>query len=225
MTPDADQTLRQAIIDGCRWMVSSGLNQGTSGNISVRCGDQMIITPSGVPYDDLRPDMMCRVPLDGDPDLTGTYPPSSEWRFHQAILRANPDQIAVVHAHPAHATALAIQRRPIPACHYMVAAFGGNDVPLVDYALFGSRELAEMATKALTDRRACLLANHGAIVTGETLARALWRMEELENLARVYTLAQMTGTPTLLTDDQMSEVIVAFADYGPRQNTPAADGE
>lgn len=218
MTDASDQAIRQAIIDGCRWMNSSGLNQGTSGNISVRSGDEMIITPSGVPYDDLMPEMLCRIGLRGDPDMTGPFPPSSEWRFHQEILKKNPEQMAVVHAHPAHATAIAIQRRPIPACHYMVAAFGGNDVPLVEYALFGSAALAEMAGKALKDRRACLLANHGALVTGETLARALWRMEELENLARVYLLAQTTGEPTLLSDAQMEDVIAAFADYGPRQS-------
>lgn len=218
MTNTSDQAIRQAIIDGCRWMNSSGLNQGTSGNISVRSGDDMIITPSGVPYDDLMPEMLCRVSLFGDPDLTGTFPPSSEWRFHQEILKKNPEQMAVVHAHPAHATAIAIQRRPIPACHYMIAAFGGNNVPLVEYALFGSAALADMASTALKDRRACLLANHGALVTGETLARALWRMEELENLARVYLLAQTTGEPTLLSDAQMEEVITAFADYGPRKS-------
>ncbi|MCL6285936.1 class II aldolase/adducin family protein [Ruegeria sp. 2012CJ41-6] len=200
-------------------MIASGLNQGTSGNVSVRCGDEMIITPSGVTYDDLVPEMMCRVPLDAAPDLKGPYPPSSEWRFHQTILRENPAQSAVVHAHPAHATALAVQRRPIPACHYMIAAFGGNNVPLVDYALFGSAELADMIASALKDRHACLMANHGAIVTGDTLARALWRMEELENLARIYLLAQTNGTPTLLTDEQMQDVISAFAGYGPRQST------
>lgn len=205
---------RQAIIDGCRWMNASGLNQGTSGNISVQDGDDMIITPSGVPYDALTPDMLCRVPLDRDPD--NTQNPSSEWRFHQAILNANSDQSVVVHAHPAHATAVAVQGRSIPACHYMVAAFGGTDVPLVDYALFGSPELAQMATNALSNRSACLLANHGAITTGKTLARALWRMEELENLARVYLLAMTSGTPKILSDAQMQDVIKAFSNYGPK---------
>lgn len=214
MTKGEDQSIREAIIDGCKWMNASGLNQGTSGNISVRSGEDMLITPSGVPYDDMTPEMICRVPLGAEPDVTGTCAPSSEWRFHQKILNETSDQTAVVHAHPVHATALAVQRRSIPACHYMIAAFGGNDVPLVDYAMFGSAELADMAASALKTRQACLLANHGAIVTGETLPRALWRMEELETLARVYLLAQTTGTPTLLTDDQMDDVIKAFAGYG-----------
>jgi L-fuculose-phosphate aldolase len=216
MTMSADTSPHQAIIDACRWMNSSGLNQGTSGNISVRCGTEMLITPSGVPYDELRPDMLCYVPLTGEANVTYPHKPSTEWRFHQSILHANPDTMAVVHAHPAHATALAVQGRAIPACHYMVAAFGGTDVPLVDYALFGSPELARMATDALTDRSACLMANHGAITTGDTLHRALWRMEELENLAKVYLLAMSTGTPQILTAEQMNDVITEFGNYGPR---------
>lgn len=211
---DIDQN--QAIVDACRWMNTSGLNQGTSGNISVRCGDDMVITPSGVPYDQLRHDMLCRVPLKGTPDMSGAIRPSSEWRFHQSILATDPAVGAVVHAHPAHATALAVQGRAIPACHYMVAAFGGTNVPLVDYELFGSPKLAGLVTDALRDRSACLLANHGAITTGDTLARALWRMEELENLARVYLLAMTTGQPQILSDTQMQDVIAAFADYGLR---------
>ncbi|MEP5731147.1 MAG: class II aldolase/adducin family protein [Sulfitobacter sp.] len=216
MTKDKDMDHRQAIIDACSWMNSTGLNQGTAGNISVRCGTDMIITPSGVPYDALTPDMMCRVPLDAEPDRTGKYTASSEWQFHQSILNAYPEQSAVVHAHPTHATALAVQGRRMPAFHYMVAAFGGIDVPLVDYALFGSAELAEMATNALSERNACLLQNHGAIVTGDTLARALWRMEELESLSRIYLLALSTGTPKILSDEQMQEVLVAFENYGPK---------
>lgn len=215
--PTIDQTkLRQSVIDGCRWMYARGLNQGTSGNISVRVEGGLLITPSGIPYDQMRPDMLRLVPLQGDPDVTGPLKPSTEWRFHQSVLRTRPDLMAVVHAHPAHATAVAMQRRAIPACHYMVAAFGGNDVPLVDYATFGSPELAEWVSIAMQNRTACLLANHGAVVAGETLDRALWRMEELETLARGYILSMSTGSPTILTDAQMDAVVLAFGDYGPR---------
>lgn len=216
MTQVDTANLRQAIIDGCLWMNESGLNQGTSGNISVRCGDCMIITPSGIPYDQLNPDMLCCVALDSEPDPTIDKRPSSEWRFHQALLRARPDQSVVVHAHPAHATAVAIQGNEIPACHYMVAAFGGNTVPLVDYALFGSAELAQMVALAMAERTGCLMANHGAITTGESLSRALWRLEELENLARIYLLSKSSGVPRLLSDQQMDEVHLAFAGYGPK---------
>ncbi|GGA26141.1 class II aldolase/adducin family protein [Neptunicoccus cionae] len=216
MTPAQDTALRQSIIDGCLWMKNSGLNQGTSGNISVRYGEGMLITPSGVPYEKMRPDMLCTMPLSGDPDLSGDIRPSTEWRFHQSILHSKPDVTAVVHAHPVHATAIAVQRRPIPACHYMIAAFGGNDVPLVDYALFGSDELARMVADAMAQRTGCIMANHGAVVAGESLDRALWRMEELDNLARVYLLALSTGTPEILTDAQMEEVVAAFGNYGPK---------
>jgi L-fuculose-phosphate aldolase len=216
MTYTDSTSLRLAIIDSCRWMYASGLNQGTSGNISIRCGDHMIITPSGIPYDQLQPDMFCHVPLNADPDPSDDGKPSSEWRFHQALLNTKPDQPVVVHAHPAHATAIAVQGRAIPACHYMVAAFGGNNVPLVDYALFGSAELAQMVTVAMAQRSGCLLANHGAITTGDSLARALWRMEELENLARIYLLAQSCGVPHILSDQQMNEVLLAFGNYGPK---------
>ena len=219
MTGQDDTALRQSIIDGCLWMNASGINQGTSGNISVRSGDDMIITPSGVPYHLMRPEMLCRVPLDAPPDLSGRLRPSTEWRFHQSVLNAHPGLGAVVHAHPPHATALAVQGRSIPACHYMVAAFGGTDVPLISYALYGSVALAQMVTDAMADRSACLMANHGAMTAGDTLARALWRMEELENLARVYLLALATGTPKILSDAQMADVIAAFADYGPKDVT------
>jgi len=216
MTRKPDTALAQDIIEACRWMNASGINQGTSGNISMRCGDDMLLTPSGIPYDQMRPDMLCRFPITNDLDTAPRGNPSSEWRFHQSILYDNPAVMAVVHAHPAHATALAVQGHAIPACHYMIGAFGGADVPLVDYALFGSTALARMATQALRDRSACLLANHGAITTGDSLARALWRMEELENLARVYLLAKASGTPNILTSQQMAEVIEAFGSYGPK---------
>lgn len=217
MTQADETSLRQAIIDGCLWMNEKGLNQGTSGNISIRFGDNMIITPSGIPYDQLTPDMLCRVPLRSGPDQADPNQPSTEWRFHQALLNAKTDQTAVVHAHPAHATAVAVQGREIPACHYMVAAFGGNTVPLVDYALFGSPELARMVASAMAERSGCLMANHGAITTGESLPRALWRMQELENLARVYLLAQSCGVPQILSDQQIDEVLLAFGNYGPKR--------
>ncbi len=208
-----DAATRQAIIDACLWMGAAGINQGTSGNISVRVQDGMLITPSAVPYAQMTPDMICKLSLT-KPPAPDARKPSTEWQFHQAILRARPDVGAVVHAHPAYATAIAIQRRPIPAVHYMVAAFGGIDVPVTGYALFGGKTLADMAVDALTDRHGCLLANHGAITVAPTLDRALWRMEELENLARVDTLARTSGDPVLLTEAEIADVLVSFDDYG-----------
>ncbi|MEJ6403827.1 class II aldolase/adducin family protein [Yoonia sp. 2307UL14-13] len=210
--PDTTAT-RQAIIDACLWMGTVGVNQGTSGNVSVRVLDGMLITPSAVAYAAMTPDMICKVPLDGGPDPAGLKP-STEWRFHQAILQARPDVNAVVHAHPVHATAVSTHRRPIPAVHYMIAAFGGPDVPVTDYALFGSDTLARMVAAALAERDGCLLANHGAVTVAETLDRALWRMQELENLAKVYTVAKTSGRPVLLTDADIEEALASFADYG-----------
>ncbi|MEW2913640.1 class II aldolase/adducin family protein [Leisingera sp. JC11] len=206
--------VRQAVIDACLEMNALGINQGTSGNVSVRAGDHMVITPSGVPYEKLAPEDLVLIPLDGSPEPEGQLKPSTEWPFHQAILRSKPGVNAVVHAHPVYCSALAMNRQVIPACHYMVAAFGGSDVPVADYALFGSQKLSDNVTGALQDRSACLMANHGAVTTGESLPRALWRMVELETLAKGYTASLTIGQPHILTDDEMAEAIAAFADYG-----------
>jgi L-fuculose-phosphate aldolase len=216
MTPPyADTTdTRQAIIDACLRLNAEGINQGTSGNVSVRAGEAMLITPSGVPYEDMTPDMIQSVPLSGEPTPQGNLRPSTEWRFHQALYNAKPAMHAVVHAHPIHCTALAQNRMTIPAVHYMVAAFGGHDVPLAGYALFGGADLARNVTAAMTDRHACLMANHGATVVGETLPKALWRMGELEALAQTYILSLSIGTTHLLDRLQIEEALAAFADYG-----------
>ena len=213
--PDTTVT-RQAIIDACLWMGRVGVNQGTSGNISVRVDGGMLITPSAVAYAQMTPEMICKLPLEGAPDPKNGLKPSTEWHFHQAILRARPDVAAVVHAHPVHATAIATQRRGIPAVHYLVAAFGGSDVPVAGYALYGGQGLSDNVTAALRDRHGCLMANHGAVVVGATLERALWRMQELENLAQVYTVATTCGEPVLLSDAEIADVLVSFEDYGQR---------
>ncbi|MBQ4823150.1 MULTISPECIES: class II aldolase/adducin family protein [unclassified Leisingera] len=206
--------LRQTVIDACLEMNAMGINQGTSGNISVRAGDMMLITPSGVPYEKMTPKDLVKMPLDGSQSPDGQLKPSTEWPFHLAILQAKPAVNAVVHAHPVYCSALAMNRQAIPACHYMVAAFGGNDVPVADYALFGSRQLSDNITRSLQNRSACLMANHGAVATGESLPRALWRMGELEALAKGYATSLTIGRPHILTETDMQEVTAAFADYG-----------
>ncbi len=216
--PSATDTVevRQAIIEACRWMNQRGINQGTSGNISQRIdGDEMLITPSGVPYDRLTADMMVRMPIDG-PIPPQTFKPSTEWRFHQALLRAKPSMQAVVHAHPPHAGAIAIQRRPILACHYMIAAFGGDTVPLAPYHLFGGSVLADAVVDTMAERHGCLMANHGAVVVGETLERALWRLEELEVLARMDIMSRIGGEPHILSAEEIDAVLVEFSGYGPK---------
>lgn len=206
--------LRQAVIDACLEMNAARINQGTSGNISVRAGDHMLITPSGVPYETMMPEDLVLMPLDRNGSQTGQRKPSTEWPFHLAILQAKPGANAVVHAHPVYCSALAMNRQAIPACHYMVAAFGGSDVPVADYALFGSQKLSNNILRALQNRSACLMANHGAVTTGDNLPRALRRMVELETLAKSYTTSLTIGRPHILSEEEMAEVVTAFSDYG-----------
>lgn len=211
--PDNSAT-RQDLIDTCLWMNEQNLNQGISGNVSVRLTDGILITPSGVQYKDLKPDSLVKIPLYGSPSETGPHP-SSEWPFHQALHQTRPDMPVVLHAHPPYCSVLAVQRRTIPACHYLVAAFGGNDVPLAKYALFGTDALSEHVIRAMADRHGCLMANHGAIVLGETIIKAKWRLEELETLARTYLFSSVGGAPHILSDAEIAEVLAAFQSYEP----------
>jgi L-fuculose-phosphate aldolase len=211
---DGAAASRQSIIDACLAMDAKGLNQGTSGNVSARHGDGLLITPSGVPYGQMSPADIVPMSLDGT--VPGGRKPSSEWRFHRDILAARPEVGAVVHAHPPYATGLAINRMPIPAVHYMVAISGGNSIRVADYATFGTPELSRHVLAALEGRTCCLMANHGMIATGPTLAKALWLAEEVETLAKQYTIALRAGTPTYLDDDEIARVLEKFKGYGPR---------
>ena len=211
-----ERTLRAAIVAKARWMNASGINQGTSGNISARCGGKMLITPSAQPYDKMTPAMIAAMPLEGDDGAwKGPLRPSVEWRFHRDILRARPEFGAIVHTHSPHATALSMLRRAIPACHYMIAAFGGPTVRVADYALYGTAELSAAALRALDGRSACLLANHGMIACGRDLDHAMGNAVELETLARQYCLALSVGDPVILTDAQIDEALAGFASYRP----------
>ena len=207
--------LRRSIIDHCRQMNATGLNQGTSGNISLRHGDRMLITPSAVPYDEMQPEMVASLSLDSsEGDWEGPKAPSVEWRFHLDILRSRPEVNAVVHTHSTFATILAMARKPIPACHYMIAAFGGSDVRVCNYARYGSRELSDAVLKALEGRSACLMANHGMVVTGSSLPKAMWAAVELETVARQYYHTLLIGGPVILPDDEIAGVLKGFATYG-----------
>lgn len=223
MSGSTESDLREAIVAACRQMNAAGINQGTAGNISLRCGERMLITPSATPYDTMAPETIASVRLaDESGAYDGPLPPSTEWRFHQAILNGRREINAVVHAHPVHTTAIAMARKPIPAAHYMVAAFGGNDVPCAGYATYGTAALAELALEALDGRTACLLANHGMIALGETLAKGLWRAIELETLAKQYILSLQVGGPVLLGEAEMAETHRGFATYGLRDQTSKA---
>jgi L-fuculose-phosphate aldolase len=213
--------LRIAIIEHCRTMNASGLNQGTSGNISVRHGDRMLVTPSAVAYADMTPDMIVSMPIVGDPNAwEGPKKPSVEWPFHRDILRGRPEIGAVVHTHAMFSTILAMARKPIPACHYMIAVFGGNDVRVCDYARYGTQELSDNVLRALEGRSACLMANHGMIATGPTLEKAMWAAVELETIARQYYHALLIGGPVILPDEEIAGVLKGFATYGLQEKRP-----
>lgn len=206
--------LRQAIIEQCLWMNAQGLNQGSSGNISARYKNQLIITPTAMAYAAMRPEMLVAISLDATAKWQGSYQPSSEWRFHYDLMRARPDIGAIVHTHSPYATSLAITRRAIPAVHYMVALFGGNDVRCAAYATYGTQALSDHVLAAMQERKACLLANHGMLVAGETLTKAMWLASELETLAQQYYHALQLGSAVILTDEQMAEVHAKLANYG-----------
>jgi L-fuculose-phosphate aldolase len=214
---------REDVVAAGARMLALGLSRGTSGNISVRAGGGMLITPSAIPWQELRPEQLVELALDSEtpePEPRDAVsggapapPPSSEWRLHAAILRARPDVGAVVHAHPPFATALSCLRRPIPPFHYMIAAAGGDDIPCASYATFGTAALARDTADALRQRDACLLANHGIVAVGRDLAEALWLAGEVETLAEQYCNARQVGEPVLLTSAEMTEALEAFAAY------------
>ena len=207
-----EAALRQAMVDASRRMDALGLTQGTSGNIGVRCGDGLLMTPSGVPPEAMMPADVVALGFDGSP--VGGGIPSSEWRIHRDVLAARPEVGAVVHGHPTYCTALAMHRREIPAVHYMIAACGGPTVRCAPYATYGTEALSKLVLSALRGRTACLLANHGMLALGPTLERALWVALELETLARQYVVALQLGAPAILPDDEIAHVVAKFKTYG-----------
>jgi L-fuculose-phosphate aldolase len=212
VTHDNDTEQRAAAVAAVQRLDALGMNRGSTGNLSVRQGEGMLITPTGMGADDLRPQDMVWRGWDGT--LVGAWQPSSEWHFHQAIYRARPDLQAIVHTHSTHAAALACLRRPLPSFHYMVAVAGGHDVPLVPYHLFGTEALSAAVAAAFADRDASLMANHGLVAGGATLARAMKVVQEIESLCEVYLKALAVGEPVLLDRAQMDEVIERFRGYG-----------
>lgn len=189
-----------------------GINQGTAGNASQRIPDGLLITPSGVPYESMKPRDI--VALDTEGRVRGTGTPSSEWRFHFDILRNRSDVGAVLHAHPPFCTALACLGMDIPAFHYMVAVAGGDSIRCAPYATFGTQELSDNALQALEGRTACLLANHGMICIAAGLGAALALAVEVEALAQQYWRALQVGTPHILPSEEMRTVLEKFRSYG-----------
>lgn len=206
--------LRQEIVAVAQAIDRAGFCPSKSGNVSARFGDGLLITPSGLPYAQTKPEDLIHLGLDGTV-LGGSRKPSSEWPFHVAIYRARPDAQAIVHTHSPRATALFCTRRGIPAFHYMIALCGGSDVRCAAYATFGTSELADNAVKALEGRKAVLLANHGVIALGQTLAGAHTIVAEVENLAGQYLDILAAGIePVILDAAEMERVGAKFAGYG-----------
>lgn len=204
--------LRDALLGVVAHIENQGFNHGSTGNVSCRLGDDILITPTGGHSANLTPERLVR--LDRHGETVGEGIPSSEWHMHLSIMAAYPNVEAVIHTHADACVALSCLARPIPAFHYMIAGFGGHDVRCASYATFGTRALAEGAVEALRDRKACLLANHGMIAIGASLQQALDLTVKLETLARQYIMARQAGEPAILSDEEISHVRERYRDYG-----------
>lgn len=210
-----ESELRTQVAHVSRATVTAGLNRGSSGNVSCRFREGLLITPSGWPADQVEAEHVVWVDQEGRGG-SGRLVPSSEWRIHRDIYRARPEAGAVVHVHSPFAVSLSCLRRGLPAFHYMVAVAGGPDIRCAGYATFGTQALSEAVLVALVDRRACLMANHGMIALGADLPDALALAVEVETLCEQYWRASLMGTPVLLTEAEMHEALVAFKHYGRR---------
>lgn len=210
----SDEALRRSAVAAVKRLDELGLNRGSSGNLSLRSpGGGFWITPTGMAPQEIAADSLAWLADDGTVKH-GDWAPSSEWPLHRAVYLARPDLHALVHTHSPHATALACLRRPLPAVHYMVAIAGGDDVPCTPYHLFGSEALSRAVAGAFEHRDACLLANHGLVAGGATLAQAMKVALEVEALAGIYLQTLAVGAPALLSPAQMAEVIERFRSYG-----------
>ncbi len=206
--------LAAKVLATARAMNTSGINRGSAGNVSARCADGFIITPTGMAYEGCTAADMARVGADGTVSADTRRKPSSEWRFHRDIYAARPEAGAVVHTHSPFATALACQEQGIPAFHYMVARFGGADVRCAAYATFGTQELSDAIIAVLDQRCACLMAHHGMVVFGRDADHALALAVELETLCEQYWRVLQLGAPKLLPAAEMTRVLAKFASYG-----------
>lgn len=209
----SQDVVRSQIIAAVRRIAESGLSHGRSGNVSARCGEGFVVTPSALAFEAIDASDLVRLDRDGEV-VSGLHRPSTEWPVHRAIYQERPEAGGIVHAHPPHATALSCTRSEIPPFHYMVAAAGGRSIRCAGYARPGSAELARQVVAALDGRRACLLANHGMVSLGPTVGAALEMALEVENLAWQYWLARQIGKPVLLSDADVDALLKQFETYG-----------
>jgi len=206
------KNLKFEVIKYAKMLNSRKLSALRSGNISTRYKDGFLITPSGVKYSSLKSKDIVFVSLKGVFNKKkGT--PSSEWRFHQDIYLNKKDSKAIVHAHSNCATAISSHGKSIPAFHYMVAMAGGNDIKCAKYATYGTRELSKNILKALRDRQACLIGNHGQIAFSDNLSKAFELAEEVENLSNQYIKALKIGKPKILSSSEIIKVLSKAKNY------------
>ncbi|MGD9948548.1 MAG: class II aldolase/adducin family protein [Desulfobulbus sp.] len=203
--------MREQLLVTARAMNSQGLNQGTSGNVSVREDDGFLITPSALAYDQCRRSDLVWMDMEGV--AQGRRRPSSEWRMHRDIYGHYPQAGAILHAHSVYCTTLACLERPIPAFHYMVAMAGGDNIRCAPYATFGTQALSDAAVAALQDRTVTLLGHHGMICYANDLEQVLALAIEVEALARMYLQALQVSDPPILGSEAMGEVLERFAGY------------
>lgn len=214
---------RRQVLHACRDLQRHGLVVGTAGNVSVRVEDAVVISPSGVPYEEVDEHMVCVLDLQGRV-VEGGWTPSSEWPLHTAIYRAT-EAGAVVHTHAPASTAMGMLVDVLPASHYYCALFGGP-IRVAPYAPFGSAELADHVVEALQGRRGALMANHGATMTGDSLPDALSLPPYLEYLCEVHLRALATGLPLkTLTSEDIAEVMTRLVGYGQRQHAGNPEGD
>lgn len=212
-----ENELRRELVRIAKQLDEQGLNRGTSGNLSARYGDGMLITPSGMGAEGLTEDDMVFVHMDGT--SRGRWQPSSEWLFHRDIYLYRGEVSAVVHTHSVAATALACLRKAIPPFHYMIALMGGDNIRCAKYATFGTQQLSDHALLALRGRKACLLSNHGMIGAGADLAEAYRITVEVETLSEMYLRALQAGEPVLLSAQEFRDAQKRFAGYGQTAET------
>lgn len=209
---EEELTLRKAMIATCLKMNAAGLNVGTAGNLSVRLRGGFLVTPTGMDYERMQPDEI--VAMDFGDRYFGKRYPTSEWRFHSAILKARPEVNVVLHSHALYCTMLASCRMGIPAMHYDIASFGDDHIECSGYAPFGTPELSELVLQALGPRNACLLGNHGVLVLGQTLPKTFQLLQQIEFLAHHYIGTLMLGRGVVLSKDQMHVVLERYKTYG-----------
>ena len=209
-------TLKAEVIKYSKKLNITNLSVLRSGNISVRVKEKGVdgfyITPSGTKYSSLKVKDIVFVSLKGTFDKNKKKP-SSEWRFHQDIYVNKKDAKAIVHAHSTCATAVSSHQKNIPAFHYMVAVAGGEDLKCTKYATFGTKQLSKNIMKALKNRKACLIANHGQVAFGDNLETAFELAQEIENICHQYINALRIGIPKILSKKEMKIVLGKFKNY------------